>query len=291
MRECGAIPVIDKETGLDLVDSLASIPSTRVRNARRSYGPARVSRGVHVDNNRHNQRKERINMRSGKTFGIALAAAAMLLGVVAMSAFGAPEIKLTKGATYPQAILGSSSETSVLELASGTKVECTSLTNTGSLNSPTDLLLLLIWHHCTEPALKAPCKTVGEPEGLIHVTQLVLPVLLLTHLPGLLFELDLATGQKHSAEFECDGVKITVNGTVLGHIISPAINTPSSELTVDVNVATPGHAQTFTHAEGSESIDLLESTNLSGVFEMSTESVINDKSHFEKAGVEAEFTG
>jgi hypothetical protein len=230
-------------------------------------------------------------MRSGKTFGIALAAAAMLLGAVAMSAFGAPEIKLTGTSTYPQEILGSSSKPSKLVTAAGDEIECETLLNRGTLHSPTDLLLLLLWHKCklTKP-LATPCNSPGEPSGLIHVLQLVLPVLLLNHLPGFLFELDLP--EKLSSLFECPalGIHISVRGTVLGHIISPALGSHSPTLTVDVNVATPGTAQTFTHAEGSESIDLLES-NSTGTFEMSTEEVLEDSSHFEKAGVEAEFVG
>jgi hypothetical protein len=229
-------------------------------------------------------------MRSGKIFGIALAAAAMLLGAVAMSAFGAAELKLTKGATYPQEILGSSSHTSELVSAGGAEIKCETLLNRGILHSPTDLLLLLLWHKCASVSPAAACNSAGEPSGLIHVLQLVLFGLLLNHLPGVLFELDLP--EKSSAVFVCGGlVTVTVRGTVLGHIISPAINTPSSELTVDVNVATPGHAQTFTHFEGSESIDLLESEQTGGTFEMSTENVLEDKSHFVTAGVEAEFTG
>jgi hypothetical protein len=227
-------------------------------------------------------------MRSGKIFGIALAAAAMLLGAVAMSAFGAAELKLTKGATYPQGFLSLSSHPSKLVSAGGTEVKCETLLNRGTLNSPTDLLLLLLWHKCEEPVLKAACSSAGEPSGLIHVLTLVLFGLLLNHLPGLLFELDLP--EKHTAEFSCSIVKVTVNGTVLGHIISPAVEKASSELTVDVNVTTPGHAQAFTHFEGSESIDLLESSQ-GGAFEMATEEVIEDHGHFEKAGVEAEFVG
>jgi hypothetical protein len=227
-------------------------------------------------------------MRSGKIFGIALAVAAVLLGAVAMSAFGAAELKLTKGATYPQSILSLSSHVTKLVAAGGTELKCETLLDKGTLNSPTDLLLLLLWHKCEEPKLKVACNSAGEPSGLIHVLTLVLPVLLLTHLPGFLFELDLP--EKHTAEFSCSIVKETINGTMLWHIISPAAESPTSELTMDLNVATPGHAQAFTHAEGSESIDLLE-LSTGGAFEMMTLEVIEDHEHFEKAGVEAEFVG
>jgi hypothetical protein len=228
-------------------------------------------------------------MRSGKIFGIALAAAVALLGAVAMSAFGAAELKLVNGATYPQSILSSSSHVSKLVTAGGTEVACETLLDSGTLHSPTDLLLLLLWHKCASTGvIKAACSSPNEPSGLIHVLTLVLFGLLLNHLPGVLFELDLP--EKHTAEFSCSIVKVTVNGTVLGHIISPAAEKPSSELTVDVNVATAGTAQTFTHFEGSESIDLLESST-GGAFEMSTEEVTEDHGHFVTAGVEAEFVG
>jgi hypothetical protein len=210
---------------------------------------------------------------------------------LALSAFGAssasavvhPLILIVPPNTYPQLILGLSKKVSNLVAKGGSKVECQHLLIHGLIHSGLDILLLLLWHQCTSAG--AECNSAGEQKGLIHTAVLLLPRLLLSHLPGFLIQLD--PELKHVAEFECGIVKVVVNGTVEAHLDSPAAGVPSNEATISVEVKTAGSEQKFTHDEGSNEIDHLESSFGIG-FENATEEVLEAKVHL-NTGVEAEF--
>jgi hypothetical protein len=225
--------------------------------------------------------------------GLALAASLVLAGVAAASATAASEILIRNG-SFPQTVLGSSNHISKLVTKAGNTVECSTYSTKGTQYSNTDVLLLLLWKGCKETTTSTECNSPGESSGNVHDAVLTLPVLLLSKLPGLLFELDTSYNSKHIAEFECDFglVKIVVNGTVLGHISKPAIGVWSNSMTLDIVVKTAGTEQLWKDTEEKPNeLDHLESSRNGGAFESSTEEVIEAEVHYAAAGVEGMFEG
>jgi hypothetical protein len=200
-----------------------------------------------------------------------------------------PQILLNGTHTFPQLILGSSSLSSKLVNRTAT-VECGSLLIHGLIRSKLDILLLLLWHRCKIAGTTTECNSINptEPRGLIHTAVLLLPRLLLTHLPGFLIQRD--PELRHVAEFECGALakSIVVEGTVEAHLSKPAANVFSNEVTVNIEVKTAGSEQTFTHDEGSNEIMKLESSTNGFAFETATEEVLEAKAHL-NSGVEVEF--
>lgn len=239
-------------------------------------------------------------MRMFKVIGLAVVAC-MALAAAATSA-SAAEIVVTTGQELPQLFLGAGSTTSKLRSISGSgtvesTIECPSVLIHGLLNSPHDLLILLLFHKCTTQlpiGATANCQTPGEPAGLIHTVVLALPVWLnaAKTLPGLLIEKDPSVAGSLITEFECKNEflapKIGVKGTVLGKILKPLAKTKSNSMELAIETVEEGKKQRFTKVEEGSIVDELESDSEGAAFKKATEEVLPTLTHF-NTGVEAEF--
>jgi hypothetical protein len=233
-------------------------------------------------------------MRTAKIIGVAVAACLAL--AAAASGASAAELAITTGQAYPQEFLGEATsppEAVLTNTFNGNEVKCGNTLIKGVLNSPTDALVLLLFHKCTAKVsgVTVNCTTSGEPTGLIHSALLALPVWLdkAKTKPGLLFEKE---GTALLAKFTCGGlVTIEVRGSVVAAITEPPAKTKSNHMTVSAEVEGTGTAakQKFTKVEEGAAEFILESNENGGAFHRSTEKLEGGKIHFTNAAVEAEF--
>lgn len=220
--------------------------------------------------------------------GLALVASLILAAAVAASA-SAAEIALTN-ATYPQNVVTTDNNPSMLTDGTFITITCASLLGRGTLLNPKKILLLVLFHGCRDN-FGDPCLSTGEPLGLIHTLLLALPVWLNKSktLPGLLIERH--QGNPDLAHFHCydpsGTILALVAGEVIAHLSKPAPKVPSHAM--EMEILTKGSLQEFEKIEeGAEVFKLAVSLN-GGPFNAATEEIKKDVLEFENAGVEAEF--
>lgn len=181
---------------------------------------------------------------------LALAVAAVAAGALVPQALAAtPEIDPESG-KFP--VPGTAtSGASVLSLASGVTVSCTSGTGSGQATSKTTGEGSYILHGCKESTFNSACTTAGQPAGTIKLETLTLHLVYLDHnkKPGVL-----ATPPASGvfAKLTCFGGLVTVevkgNG-VLGEITSPKCGETSKTGTVVTEASAHG-TQKYRQVEG-----------------------------------------
>ncbi|HET9197434.1 MAG TPA: hypothetical protein VFN92_04175 [Solirubrobacterales bacterium] len=188
--------------------------------------------------------------------------AVLALGVSTSQALAATPEGDPEGGTFPVAATATSGA-SVLSVASGLTVSCTSGTGTGQATSKTTGEGSYTLHGCKESIFGTTCTTAGQPAGTIKLATMTMHLVYLDHSkkPGVL-----ATPPAGGlfAKVTCGAglvvVEVTGNG-VLGEILTPKCGEVSKTSTVKTETVSHG-TQLYRQVEGTGTMyDLTVSIN------------------------------
>jgi len=138
---------------------------------------------------------------------------------------GKYELAIGTGKKVPSIIKGKSGKAELETPGAGT-IECTSSKSVGTLEAPNKISKIAVEYKGCKSAGKK-CNSAGSPGGTIKTHELAGELGYISKAAHEVGTLITAVGGGHLADFECEGLKVEVEGGVIG--VATPVNTFSKE--------------------------------------------------------------